>query len=480
MTRGAGVTVAVVDTGVEADHQDLAGSVLPGNDYVEPGRRRPHRPRRSRHARRRHHRRARQQRPRHRRRRARREDPAGARARRQRAAASSSNVAKGIIWAADHGARVINLSLGGGHVAGHAAGDAVREQQGRGRAWPRAATTARPATRRSTRPRIRKRSRSARSTATSRTRRSPTPAATSTSSAPGVGICVDVGHRRPPRTPTRAARRWRRRTRRPKPRSIISANRRSRPHAVAQIMEIDRDDLGLGLDSVFGHGLINPAAAVRASAQPHPKGYGAKGNGYWIVSSDGRVRTFGGAQFYGDLGGARVARADRRVGLAPRAATATGSPVPTARSTRSATRSTTARWPDTRLTSPIVGMAATPKGNGYILLGADGGIFTFGDAKFYGSTGGMRLNARVLDLAMTAERQRLLVRRGRRRRVLVRRRAVPRLDRQHAPRGAGDVDDGREQRPRLLDGRLRRRDLRLQRAVRGQHARRCGRRPTRR
>ncbi|MDQ1475010.1 MAG: hypothetical protein QOE62_239, partial [Actinomycetota bacterium] len=37
----------------------------------------------------------------------------------------------------------------------------------------------------------------------------------------------------------------------------------------------------------------------------------------------------------------------------------------------------------------------------YILLGADGGIFSFGDAHFYGSTGGVKLNARVLDLAVT-------------------------------------------------------------------------------
>ena len=42
------------------------------------------------------------------------------------------------------------------------------------------------------------------------------------------------------------------------------------------------------------------------------------------------------------------------------------------------------------LNQPTVGIAATPSGNGYWLVAADGGIFTFGDAAFFGSTGDLR------------------------------------------------------------------------------------------
>ena len=54
-----------------------------------------------------------------------------------------------------------------------------------------------------------------------------------------------------------------------------------------------------------------------------------------------------------------------------------------------------------QLNGGIVGMSVTPSGHGYLLLGSDGGIFTFGDAKFRGSTGNLRLNAPVLDMTMT-------------------------------------------------------------------------------
>ncbi len=43
------------------------------------------------------------------------------------------------------------------------------------------------------------------------------------------------------------------------------------------------------------------------------------------------------------------------------------------------------------LVAPIVGMAATPDGGGYWEVAADGGLFAFGDARFYGSMGGSPL-----------------------------------------------------------------------------------------
>lgn len=51
------------------------------------------------------------------------------------------------------------------------------------------------------------------------------------------------------------------------------------------------------------------------------------------------------------------------------------------------------------LAQPIVGIAATPSGNGYWLVASDGGIFAFGDAQFHGSTGGLRLSGPITAMA---------------------------------------------------------------------------------
>jgi hypothetical protein len=47
------------------------------------------------------------------------------------------------------------------------------------------------------------------------------------------------------------------------------------------------------------------------------------------------------------------------------------------------------------LNEPIVGMTPTPDGGGYWLAAADGGIFTFGDAQFDGSLGGLGITNAV-------------------------------------------------------------------------------------
>jgi hypothetical protein len=79
--------------------------------------------------------------------------------------------------------------------------------------------------------------------------------------------------------------------------------------------------------------------------------------GYWLVASDGGIFSFGDANFFGSLPGE---------GFAP-AGSSNGK----------------------QLNAPIVGLVPSVDGNGYFMVGADGGVFTFGDAKFEGSCPGI-------------------------------------------------------------------------------------------
>jgi hypothetical protein len=55
------------------------------------------------------------------------------------------------------------------------------------------------------------------------------------------------------------------------------------------------------------------------------------------------------------------------------------------------------------LNAPIVAFATTPDGKGYWLVAADGGVFAYGDATFYGSTGGQHLNAPIVGISTTPD-----------------------------------------------------------------------------
>jgi Bacterial Ig-like domain (group 3) len=92
-------------------------------------------------------------------------------------------------------------------------------------------------------------------------------------------------------------------------------------------------------------------------------------HGYWLTGADGGVFSFGDANFHGSL---------PQSGFSP-----AGSGGPHS------------------LNAPIVGIATTSDGDGYWLVGSDGGVFAFGDAVFYGSTGSMKLNAPIVGMVPT-------------------------------------------------------------------------------
>jgi SpoIID/LytB domain protein len=56
-----------------------------------------------------------------------------------------------------------------------------------------------------------------------------------------------------------------------------------------------------------------------------------------------------------------------------------------------------------RLNKPVVGMSTTHDSGGYWEVASDGGIFSFGDALFYGSTGSLQLNQPMVGMATTPD-----------------------------------------------------------------------------
>ena len=111
--------------------------------------------------------------------------------------------------------------------------------------------------------------------------------------------------------------------------------------------------------------------------------------GYWLVTSDGTIYTFGNAPFEGEDGffGTVVAMATTPTGNGYYMFLQ-GGPV--------------AHYGDavalpyaTNAGAPIVFGQSTSTGKGYWEFAANGGVFSFGDAPFEGSLGGVHLNAPI-------------------------------------------------------------------------------------
>jgi subtilisin family serine protease len=407
LSTGAGIKVAVVDTGVLGTHEDLAGSVVAGIDLASDAA--TYDPAHNGEV-----------------------DPAGhgthvagiiaahvnnglgiaggapgvkimpIRVLDASGSGSSSDVAEGMIWAADHGARVINLSLGGGPSPGMraamqyarskqvvtfaAAGNSYQDgnQATYPAAYPEAVAVG------------------AIDSGLHHASFSNTGAYVDIV-APGDLIWSAYGQGRSQY-------------------ALMSGTSMATPYATAtaalvlgekpslsandlvHALESTATDLGAGgRDNTFGSGLINPRAAQLAVSADKID-HGTLGHGYWIVTADGHVGVFGGAHSYGDLSGMPLTSP-----IVAAARTPSGRGYWLAGADGAIYSFGDAQFKGglqgQHLNSPIVGMAAMPTGMGYILLGRDGGIFTFGNARFYGSTGGFKLNAQVLDMSITADGQ---------------------------------------------------------------------------
>jgi hypothetical protein len=161
------------------------------------------------------------------------------------------------------------------------------------------------------------------------------------------------------------------------------------------------DGYGIRILQLYSGALVfNGARAACLPYSPNLPGQ-VSGSGYWVVTSNGSVYSFGDAAYHGGMAGKHL-----------------NAPITGSESTASGN----GYWELGRdggifsfgdaafhgstgaihLNKPVNGMERTAGGNGYWLVADDGGIFSFGDAHFYGSTGAIHLNKPVIGMERTA------------------------------------------------------------------------------
>ena len=116
----------------------------------------------------------------------------------------------------------------------------------------------------------------------------------------------------------------------------------------------------IGSRAVMGAGHVATVPIIGFAAT-------ADGHGYTMVADDGSVYSFGDAQYFGSLPSVGVQVPPVKVtGFTPPSAVHLALPLAT-----------------------VAGITRTPDGNGYWIVSLDGGVFSFGDAQFYGSIPGV-------------------------------------------------------------------------------------------
>ena len=125
------------------------------------------------------------------------------------------------------------------------------------------------------------------------------------------------------------------------------------------------------------------------------------GRGYWLLEHNGRVHAFGDAPHRGN---GTPPSATRSAAAIIGARSGNGYRIVRTDGTQEDRQDQIGGQPATfpTLNAPIVHARPTPSGDGLWLVASDGGVFTQGDAGFFGSTGDLRLRSPVVDLVPTA------------------------------------------------------------------------------
>jgi hypothetical protein len=137
-------------------------------------------------------------------------------------------------------------------------------------------------------------------------------------------------------------------------------------------------------------------AFFRPSGPVSERAASVSGGAYWLATAGGRILNFGGAAAFDAVPSASI------VGVA---GTPSGNGLwLVGRDGGVFSRGDAGFFGSLgalKLNQPIVGIAGTPSGQGYWLVGSDGGLFAFGDAGYYGSLGALPLNKPIVGLAAT-------------------------------------------------------------------------------